>query len=159
MINPFAARAVALLAVTLTAVLTSAQGTGLAAKTVLPAPAVGAQTPSTVFKGRPSVKISEGGIERTPDNISRERSINLECVISQIGDSYYWASRENVPLVKIESGAFVTFVAANGSGYIRVVKREMKAAASLMSPTEEGFDYVEHALIGLRTVTYYGVRQ
>lgn len=55
--------------------------------------------------------------------------------------------------------AFITFVALNGSGYVRVVKRDTKAAASLMSPTEERFDYVEHVMIGLRSITYYGLRQ
>jgi hypothetical protein len=29
-------------------------------------------------------------------------------------------------------------------------------AASLMSPTEKQFDYVEHLLFGLRSITYYG---
>ena len=119
----------------------------------------GIQAPVTIFKGRPSVKISEGGIDRTPEQVARDRAINLECVISQIGSSYYWASRENLQLSRIDSGGFVTYVATNGAGYVRVVKPEAKAAAALMSGTEERFDYVEHALIGLRSITYYGLRQ
>jgi hypothetical protein len=118
-----------------------------------------AQAPVTFFKGRPSVKISEGGVERTPEQIARDRAINLECVISQIGTSYYWASRENVQLSRIDSGAFLTFVAVNGAGYVRIVKPDAKAAAAIMSPTEDRFDYVEHIVLGLRSVTYYGVRQ
>ena len=119
----------------------------------------GAQTTVTIFKGRPSVKISEGGIERTPEQIPRDRAVNLECVISQIGTSYYWASRVNTQLSRTDSGAFISFVAVNGSGYIRVVKPEAKSAAALMGGTEERFDYVEHALTGLRSITYYGNRQ
>jgi len=118
------------------------------------------QAATTIFKGRPSVKVSEGGLERSPEPIARDRAINLECVISQIGTLYFWASRENVELARVDGGgAFITFVALNGAGYIRVVKPESKASASLMSPTEERFDYVEHAVIGLRSVTYYGTRQ
>jgi hypothetical protein len=112
-----------------------------------------------VFKGRPSVKISEGGVERVPEQITRDRAVNLECIVSQIGDSYYWASRESIELVAIESGAFITFVAVNGAGYIKMVKPEMKAAASLAGPTEKQFDYVEHLTLGLRSVTYYGTWQ
>lgn len=114
------------------------------------------QSATAVFKGRPSLKISEGGIERTPEQLTRDRAVNLDCVISQIGSKYYWASRENVELARIEGGAFITFVALNGAGYVRIIKPEQKTTASLMSASERDFDYVEHALIGLRSVTYYG---
>lgn len=112
---------------------------------------------ATVFKGRPTAKISEGGVSRIPEQLSRDQAVNLECAISEIGGRYYWASRENTELIRTESGAFITFVARNGSGYIRIIKPALKAAASLMSETEAKFDYVEHLLIGLASVTYYGV--
>jgi hypothetical protein len=47
-------------------------------------------------------------------------------------------------------------VATDGSGYVRIINPALKKAASLMSPTEERFDYVEHLIIGLRSLTYYG---
>lgn len=112
---------------------------------------------SVVFSGRPSVKISEGGTNRTPEQISKSVAHTLECVISQDGESYYWASRGDVPMVRVDAGAFTTFVAVNGSGYVRVVVPAMKDAARLMSETEGRFDYVEHMNIGLRSITYYGV--
>ncbi len=112
--------------------------------------------PITVSKGRPIIKISEGGISRIPNSLEYSEATNLECVVSKIGDDYFGASRENTPLVRIESGAFITFLAINGSGYVRVLKESHKDAASLMSVTEKQFDYAEHLLIGLRSVTYYG---
>ncbi len=33
---------------------------------------------------------------------------------------------------------------------------DMKQAAALMGETEAKFDYVEHVLIGLKSVAYYG---
>ena len=111
----------------------------------------------TVFSGVPSVKVSEGGLERTAENIPRERSADLACVVSQIGDKFYWASRENKLLARVERGAFITFVAIDGSGSIRLIVPERKQSAALMSDTESRFDYVEHLLIGLRSVTYYGI--
>jgi hypothetical protein len=113
----------------------------------------------TVFKGQPTVKISEGGVSRLPQQLSYDQAINLECVISAIDGRYYWASRENKELIRTEGGAFVTFVARNGSGYVRIIKPDLKATASLMSDTEATFDYVEHLLIGLRSVIYYGAAQ
>ena len=126
--------------------------------TVIFIPSAGATQATTVFAGLPGVKISEGGVERVPENLSRDRAVNFACVISRIGDKYYWASRENKEMIRIESGAFITFLAVDGVGYVRIVAPGMKEAVSLiMGETETKFDYVEHALIGLRSVTYYGV--
>jgi hypothetical protein len=59
-------------------------------------------------------------------------------------------------LARIEAGAFITYVATNGAGYVRVVAPGMKEAASLMSNTEKQFDYVEHIVFGLRSISYFG---
>ncbi len=113
--------------------------------------------PTTIFKGRPITKISEGGTDRTVEQVAKDKAPNLACLISEIDGKYYWASRENVELIPTRGGAFTTYIATNGSGYIRVLEAEMKEAASLMSDAEIKFDYVEHLLIGLKSVTYYGV--
>lgn len=113
----------------------------------------------TAFSGIPVIKVSEGGAERVPENLARDKAVNLKCVISEIGGKYYWATRENKEMVRRTAGAFSTYVAVDGSGYVRVVDPTAKGAASLMSPTEAKFDYVEHLLVGLRSVTYYGTVQ
>ena len=125
--------------------------------TILFIPSGSAAQATTVFAGLPGVKVSEGGVERVPENVSRDRAVNLVCVISRIGDKYYWASRENKEMIRTASGAFITFLAVDGAGYVRIVAPGMKGAVSLMGDTETRFDYVEHVLIGLRSVTYYGV--
>ena len=81
-------------------------------------------------------------------------------VISKIGDNYYWASRKNVPMVKVGDGAFTIYVAITGAGYVKVIKPEKfyKDAASLLSGTAEKYDYIENMSIDLRTVTYWGKR-
>lgn len=124
-------------------------------------PCMALAEPLTVFKGRPSVKISEGGTARTPENLDQSKAINLGCVISRIGEEYYWASRENTPLTAIDNGFFITFVAQNGSGYVRIIKNDkgVKNTVAMMSETEKEYDYVEHLILGLRSVTYYGKAQ
>ena len=94
-----------------------------------------------------------------PEHVATPNAPNLECTISKIDGKFYWASRRNTPLVLVEGPAFDTYVAANGAGYVRVIRPEAKQAASAMSETEKRFDYVEHIVIGLRSVTYYGLRQ
>lgn len=113
-----------------------------------------------IFAGVPEIKISEGGINRVTENITKDKTYKFKCTITKIDDKYYWTSRENVELIPIASGAFITYWAANGSGYVRVVKPEMKEEVkkigAMAGDPEEKFDYVEHMLLGLKSVTYYG---
>lgn len=113
----------------------------------------------TVFSGSPSQKISEAGSERVVEQIPKDRAPGLNCVINEISGKYYWATRANKEMVRLSSGAFITYVAVDGSGYVRVIDPSAKQAAELMSPTEAKFGYVEHLLLGLRSVTYYGQPQ
>jgi len=79
-----------------------------------------------IFTGIPEMKISEGGVDRVLENLNKENAIKFKCTITKIDDKYYWTSRENIELIPISSGAFITYWAVNGSGYVRVVKPGMK---------------------------------
>ena len=120
----------------------------------LPFPSFGQSR--TVFTGVPNVKISEGGSGRLVEAVPRSQAANLQCVISEIGGKYYWATRGNKELSRNVGGAFITYIAVDGSGYVRIIDPQRKSIPSSMSETEATFDYVEHALLGLRSVTYYG---
>jgi hypothetical protein len=115
---------------------------------------------TVIFTGIPEIKISEGGINRVPENLTKEIAINYKCTITKIEDKYYWTSRENIELIPISSGTFITYWAVNGAGYVRIIKPEMKKEVNqlgaLAGDPEEKFDYVEHLLLGLKSVTYYG---
>jgi hypothetical protein len=112
----------------------------------------------TVFRGRPSVQIVQGGDESNRSVLSAEKAEQYDCVISQINGEYFWATRENRPLVRIDKGAYVTFIAP-GAGYVKVVKPELKEAASLADAAAGKFDYIEHLTMGITTVSYYGRRR
>ena len=116
-----------------------------------------AQAQSITFAGLPSVKITEGGVERSAEKLDRTTASTLSCVIKEKDGKFYWETRGNKPLLKIDSNAFVIFLAVDGSGYVRVLKPEFKQAAASISVTEKNYDYVEHLLLGLRTITYYGL--
>lgn len=118
---------------------------------------------SIVFIGLPTIKISEGGVSRTPENITQPKAVQFKCTITKMDDKYYWTSRDNVELFPITSGAFITYWAANGSGYVRVTKPEMRTGLKKMGAAvgdpEATYDYVEHLLLGLKSVTYYGTAE
>lgn len=115
---------------------------------------------SIIFTGIPELKISEGGISRVPEKLNKEKAIQFKCIITKIDDKYYWTSGDNTELIPISSGAFITYWAVNGSGYVRVIKAEMIAElrqlGAMAGDPEGQYDYVEHLLIGLKSVTYYG---
>lgn len=108
------------------------------------------------FTGVPSVKVIEAGINRNAENIEQSKALNVACIVKEIDGKFFWETRGNKPLLKIDSGAFILFLAVDGSGYVRLIKPSLKDAASVMSNTEKNFDYVEHLILGLRSVTYYG---
>jgi len=113
-----------------------------------------------IFTGIPEIKISEGGTSRIPEKLNKDNAFEFKCTITKIDDKYYWTTRENVELIPTSSGAFITFMAVNGSGYVRIVKPKMretvKKIGAMARDPEEKFDYVEHLLLGLKSITYYG---
>ena len=110
---------------------------------------------TVVFIGQPTHKVSEGGFERMPERLNESKSTASICVVVKVKDKYYWKSRENKEMLRIQSGAFVYFVAPS-TGYVKYTKPAMRELTKLMSPTEEKFGYTEHMSIGLRSINYWG---
>jgi hypothetical protein len=116
------------------------------------------KTPTTVFSATPSLQIITGEAVCSKTDLTKGMQERPRCVISRIGEGYYWASRNNTPLNRSESGIFVVFSAINGSGYIKILMPELKpakSAASLIGVSGK-HDYVEHLSHMLGGVTYYG---
>jgi hypothetical protein len=107
-----------------------------------------------IFTGMPEMKISEDGTRTTTDKIAKTKAIEFKCTITKIKDKYYWTTRENLELVSIRSGAYITFVATNGAGYIRIIDPEIKNGP--LAGEGGHYNYMEHLLLGLSTVTYFG---
>lgn len=112
-------------------------------------------TEEIVFTGIPKIKILiENGSQRTPEKLSQAKSIEYKCTITKMDNKYYWATRENVELIPIQSGAYTIFIATNGAGYVRIIDPEAKKILSKKG--EQPYDYMEHLLLGLSTISYYG---
>jgi len=125
--------------------------------TVAATPPAAAQ-PTTVFHGRPGLKISEGGLERVPTMLNEAIGATLEVVITEEAGRFYWASRQNTEMGAVSNSAFTTFIALNGSGYVRIRSEDIAETGFRVTPTEQRFDYVEHIPLGLNSVIYYGNR-
>ena len=109
------------------------------------------------FKGRPTVKISEGGVDRVVEKLTRQQGNDSVCMISEEDGKFFWASRDNQEMVPYVTGSFTTYIAANGAGYVRIINPGKKETTAILGPTEAAFDYVEHHVTGLHSETYFGV--
>ena len=110
-----------------------------------------------IFSGKPIVRITENGISRVTNKLEKKQSLEYKCTITKVDKQYLWTTRGNIELIRTQSGAFITFLAVNGSGYIRILEESYKSKIPSVLTTEKKFDYVEHMMIGLGTVSYYGV--
>lgn len=108
-----------------------------------------------VFTGIPRIKIFiENGSQGTPEKLSQAESTEYKCTITKLDNKYYWTTRENVELIRHKSGAYTTFVATNGAGYVRIIDPGTKEI--LFKEGRQPYDYMEHLLLGLSTISYYG---
>lgn len=110
------------------------------------------------FEGVPSKRIQSNANERIVTELTQNEQIEFTVKVIREGDVYFWASRENTPLVKTESGIYITYVAVNGSGYIKTLNPSARAVF-IESPQNDQIGqitYIEHLLLGLESITYYG---
>lgn len=110
------------------------------------------------FEGRPLVKVELGEGKATTSAVPSEKAEEFKVLITREGDRYYWKSRKDIPLVKTESGGYVTYVAVTGAGYIKVLAPFMREMLKQLpaNEREREFVYMEHLTITLGSVTYYG---
>lgn len=108
-----------------------------------------------VFSGMPSVGATDAGVAREAKSIAAGEAKVLEVIVTEDGGKYFWASRENKPLVRFENERFITFVASGGEGYIKIAKPE---TMQMLRAGIKGypFTYIEHLTAGLTTYTYFG---
>jgi len=110
------------------------------------------------FTGLPQVQIQENGLNRKVETLSKENTEKYKCVITRKDDKYFWTSRGDIELIPIPYGIFITFVAADATGYVRISSLELtqETPENQAREPEEKYNYSEHQLSGLKSVTYYG---
>ncbi len=108
------------------------------------------------FVGIPLSKItvSEQGIEEA--GISGIDALEYKVVIELIGEDFVWATRNNLRLIPVVSGAYTTFIAENGSGYIRVLDEQMREIGDKLPESQRGYYYMEHLIHQMGSITYLG---
>ena len=111
-----------------------------------------------IFKGSPTTKIEITEDKSTTFSLNKKQSKEFAVIIEREDGKYYWRSRNNTQLTPIQSGAYVTYFAENGSGYIRVYTNDMQEMYHKLSKEEQAKShlYMEHLIHQLGSITYYG---
>lgn len=107
-----------------------------------------------IFQGFPFHRVVIEEIDKPrAELIPEEKKAEFRIEIVRKDGEFFWASREDKPLVYIgRSGLFETWLAAGGSGYIRIAPQ----AANDPSADATQFVYMEHLVNRLGSVTYWG---
>jgi hypothetical protein len=104
---------------------------------------------SVVFRGTPSIRVLSTADNDQRTKLEADAGAKNECVIVQRGKKYYWQSRGNEPMNRIDSSQFTYFVHTGGAGYVKIFTGVRDAAAAA--------DYIEHInQQGFEVVTYWG---
>jgi len=119
---------------------------------------VGAAEEVIEFRGVPALKVDTSGSASLLHKIDQDNADEAVVKIVRVGDQYFWRSRGDVLMHKVSAGAFITYIAENGSGYVRVINPSLKPVLceSGKQTLDCKYSYVEHLTLMLSSVTYYG---
>lgn len=104
-----------------------------------------AQQEIVVLKGTPIIQNKSSVEESGNFQLSESQQAESRSIITKKGQKYYWTSRQDRELTRLESGIYTIFLETKGAGYVKA----MKSADKVL--------YMEHMGLGLETITYWGV--
>lgn len=100
-----------------------------------------------MFRGTPSVRLYASADQEQREKLDGDAAKKNECVIVARGRKYYWASRNNVQMTRIDAAQFTYFVHSGGAGYVKVFTGERRADAPIEyveNITQQGFDVITY---------------
>ena len=111
-----------------------------------------------VFYGQPVKKITTTYESSDAQLLIPSRAREYAVTITSEEGRFFWASRENKPLERTESGTYITYHAMDGSGYVRIYQPIMYEMMSQLPPEQRAREigYVEHLVYQFGSITYYG---
>lgn len=102
-----------------------------------------------VFRGTPTVRVFAAPDKDERQQLDAATAYKNECVIVRRGKKYYWASRENAEMTRVDAPQFTYFIHTGGGGYVKVLTGSRKA-------TNAPADYIENVNRGFEVITYWG---
>lgn len=117
-----------------------------------------AEEARVVFQGTPKLRaiVTPTGAEAVP--LDEKYASQKRVIITEKNSKYYWASRENKVMFRKESGSYITYVSADGAGYVRTLTPGMSEMKSKLPPEMKAgeVDYLEQLVQQFDTITFFG---
>lgn len=125
---------------------------------VLAAPASHAQR--VVFEGQPIKKAEASVDEAILLALAPEEAFKAQVRIVERNGRYYWQTRGMREMTRAESGAYITYTAVDGAGYVRTHSPMMLDLLEKLPKAQRDREigYTEHILIQFMSLTYFGNR-
>ena len=101
-----------------------------------------------VFRGTPTIRVFASAQNDERHKLDAANAQKYECVISQKGKKYFWTSRNNAALTRVDAPGFTYFIHNGGGGYVKIFTGNRELAKDA--------DYVENINQGFEVVTYWG---
>jgi hypothetical protein len=118
------------------------------------------QTGRVVFEGQPLTKVSISFEGASTVRLTSDEAFKAQVRIVERNGRYFWQTRGMKELSRAESGAYITYSAVDGSGYIRVHIPMMLDLREKLPKDQRDREigYSEHLLTQFASVTYFGNR-
>lgn len=113
--------------------------------------------PRIVFSGTPSKKMQNAAIQCDHFEVPDFDPTKFKLIITEENGRYFWTTRDDTELTKVvnSTGAYTTYIANNGVGFVRIQDHATTAVLHSKIPSYT-YDYMEILLQGLTTITYFG---
>jgi hypothetical protein len=113
-----------------------------------------------VFEGEPLKKVETAFEDTFSIDLDREDAFKAQVRIVERDGRYFWQSRGMKEMTRSESGAYITYAAMDGSGYVRTLIPLMLDMREQLTKDvrDREIGYSEHLLMQFMSVTYFGNR-
>ena len=101
-----------------------------------------------VFRGLPLVRLIATPAHDNREKLDADAAQKSECLVVLRGRKFYWRSRNDVLLNKVETSDFTYFISPEGFGFIKVFTGQRKADAAA--------EYIESITREFDVITYWG---
>src|SRR3954451_3191477 len=97
-----------------------------------------------VFHGLPTIRALATVEHDARQDLDADASQKAECIVVQQGKKYYWRSRDNGEMLRVDTPQYTYFIHKGGLGFVKVFtgERDPKATAEYLESITNGLQVI-----------------